>query len=172
MIYLICIVGGMIIVPIMIYYSEGYADFLSVILGLLLGIVAALILTLACVIALEGSPTTVYEHSRTELIALNDSVGGGANGVFFLGTGTVGSDSKLKYRFIYREDDKGMIIGERDTTNVYLEYIDENETPCLIKYKERYNNRFWNWFLGAVSTWETFYVPEGSITNDIVIDLQ
>lgn len=170
MLWLICIIGGMIVVPILCEIFEGYWDALSIVLGALVGIAASLILVLCFTIILQDAPTTVYENNVCELIALNDGISDETSGVFFLGTGHVSSDEDLEYRFMYRTE-KGMTVGERNANRVYLEYISTDETPRLVSYKERYNNKFWNWLLGAVSSWETFYIPQGSITNNIAIDL-
>lgn len=171
MLYLICIVGGMIMTPVLCAIFDGYWDFLSVILGGLLGLVLSLVLLIGFTVALEDMPTTVYEYSTTELVALNDGISGTVHGTFFLGTGHASSSNDLEYRFIYRTE-KGMTVGERRATSAYLEYIEDGSTPRLVKYKERYDNKFFNWLIGAVASWETFYIPEGSITSDIVVDLQ
>ena len=102
MLYLICIVAGMIIVPILCEMFEGYWDFLSVMLVGLLGLVLSLVLLIGFAVALEDMSTTVYEHSTTELVALNDGISGTVHGTFFLGTGHASSSNDLEYRFIYR----------------------------------------------------------------------
>lgn len=170
MLWLICIIGGMIIVPILCEIFDGYWDFLSIIMGALIGLAASLVLLLCFTIALQDVPTVVYEDNICELIALNDGISGEVSGVFFLGTGHVSSDEDLEYRYVYRTE-KGMTVGERKANRVYLEYINTDETPRLVSYKKRYDNKFWDWLLGAVSSWETFYIPQGSITNSIAIDL-
>lgn len=170
MLWLICIIGGMIVAPILCKIFDGYWDFLSVILGGLLGLALSLVLLIGFTVALEDMPTTVHECSTTELIALNDGVSGTIHGTFFLGTGHASSSNDIEYRFIYHTE-KGMTVGERNANRVYLEYISTDETPRLVSYKERYDNKFWDWLLGAVSSWETFYIPQGSITNSIAIDL-
>ena len=171
MIWVIGIIGGMILVPIISYQIEGYWCFLEVLMGAILGAIVAMVATVMFTCALDGAPTTTYEHEVTQLIALNDGMTNSMHGTFFLGTGTASSDSNLEYRFIYRTD-KGMTVGERTAKLVYLEYIEEDEVPRLVKWKTRYDDPFWNWFLGAVSSWETFYIPEGSITNTIEINLE
>ena len=171
MIWSICIIGCATIVTIASICSECYWEPLDTILGIVLGIIAASILSTVLAISLEGAPTTTYEYSVTELVALNDGVSGEVSGTYFLGTGHVSSDDDLEYRFIYRAE-KGMMVGERRATSVYLEYIEDGEVPRLVKYISRYDEEFWDWLLGTADTWEVFYVPEGSITNDIAIDLR
>jgi hypothetical protein len=171
MLYLICVVGGMTITPFLCVIFDGYWDFLSIILGGLLGLVLSLVLLVGFTVALGDMPTTVYKYSTTELVALNDGISGTVHGTFFLGAGYASSSNDLEYRFIYRTE-KGMTVGERRATNVYLEYIEDGSSPRLVKYKERYDNKFFDWLIGAVTSWEIFYIPEGSITSDIVVDLQ
>lgn len=172
MLYPICIIIGMIVIPILWAMSEGYWDCFTVMLGGLFGLVLSLVLLIGFTVVLEDMPTTVYECSATELVALNDGVSGTTvHGIFFLGTGHVSSSDDLEYRFIYRTE-KGMTVGERRAASAYLEYIEDGSSPRLVKYQERYDNKFFDWLIGAVASWETFYIPEGSITSDIVVDLQ
>lgn len=170
MIWLICMAGGAIIATIVSICNEYYWEPLDTILGAVIGIMLALVLSTMLTITLADAPTTIHEYSVTELIALNDGVSGGVSGTYFLGTGHVSSDDDLEYRFIYRTE-KGMTVGERRAASVYLEYIEDGEVPRLVKYTSRYDEEFWDWLLGSADSWEVFYIPEGSITNDIVIDL-
>lgn len=111
-----------------------------------------------------GEPTSI------ELVAVKDN--SSINGSFFLGNGTINED---QYYYYLTETSKGIVQQKIniDKNIVYLRYIKEGETPRL----EEQTTRCESDVLYFLSSWTTkteyyFYIPEGSITNDFVIDLE
>lgn len=165
------LVGIGAVIGLLCAIFEGDDCFLGILGGGVMGLVAAIILFAVFSIVAIDAPATVQEGYSYELIALNDDADTSISGLFFLGTGSVSSDEDLEYVFIY-ETEKGMTVGERRANSVYIQYIEEGETPRLVHYVETYDSGFWDWLLGNKDSWDVFCIPEGSITTDFEIDLE
>lgn len=165
------LVGIGAVIGLIIAIVEGDDCFLSILGGALMGLIVSIVLFAVFSVVACDAPGTVHEGYSYELVALNDDADSSISGLFFLGTGSVSSDEDLEYVFIY-ETEKGMTVGERRAKSVYVQYIAENETPCLVHYVETYDSSFWDWLLGNKDSWDVFYIPEGSITTDFEIDLK
>lgn len=148
--------------------GQGFWCLFSIsVVALILGL---LITLFSCGIA-EGSPTEPYGEPETiELIALKD--GNEIFGSFFLGSGMINED---QYYYYLIETPKG--IQQKNTLvneNVFLHYIENGETPRLVKQFMRTSNKFLLfWTCGADAHIEShFYIPKGSLTTEFEIDLE
>lgn len=166
-----CLIGIGAIAGLIVAIGEGDDCFLGIMGGGIMGLVVAIVLFAVCSVIACDVPGTVHEGYSYELIALNDDADTSVSGLFFLGTGSVSSDEDLEYVFIY-ETEKGMTVGERRANSVYVQYIEDDETPRLVHYVETYDSAFWDWLLGNKDSWDVFCIPEGSITTNFEIDLK
>ena len=103
------------------------------------------------------------------LVALKDS--NSSDGSFFLGTGYFQGSAAYRYYYELTPD----IIGMNQTrySDGFVRYIDDGSKPRVIQTKEHFKSSFLNHLFFDVKGYEdTYYVPEGSILNEIRLDLE
>lgn len=108
-----------------------------------------------------------WQEESTPLYALADS--GGMYGHFFLGTGTVKS---MQYYYYIIETERGYIMQSVPASRAYVKYTDGE--PALITTSA---NGFADstaaiYALPDSRQYYTFCVPEGTIVQNYVVDLQ
>ena len=101
------------------------------------------------------------------IYALEDNIT--HNGHYYLGSGTKDGDAAYFYVI---EDEWGMKIESKDTDYSYIIY-DNNEKPRVEIYDGEWSNPLIKalGFIGPENRYK-FFVPEGSMTTNINIDLQ
>lgn len=163
-----------------IAYRTGYArkpsfwNLLASEVVMCLTVVLAYIFAALCILVVTtGSDSfTHYEKdSEWTIYALNDS--SDVKGRFFLGTGSI--ESNLYYYYI-RDTAHGQKIEKVSTSDAYLKYDDR----CYVERYSRYYNddlktkllvtRFFD--KCDYNSYYVIHIPEGSITNEFVVDLQ
>lgn len=109
----------------------------------------------------------VLTRQEQKLYALSDR--NGVEGSFFLGSGSI--DDNMKYVYIVEVEDKGYKMETLGINYVYINYTDE--TPTLVTVTYIFDNNILNFFAVPFKSHEyIFNIPEGSITNSYVIDLE
>ena len=107
----------------------------------------------------------------TPIYALQDNYESSANGVFFLGTGYVSTYSAPTYVYV-EETEYGKHLTKIQSPNVYLQTIEDDETPCLVTHYITYSNVMHpdEEVMRVVDYYE-FRIPKGSIDYSYNIDL-
>lgn len=151
------------------YGYKSIGDWLTYIglifLGGLLGVVVSLLASLfiSC-----SSVKVDYTLIDTKPIyALQDNVTHGSN--YYIGSGVKDGDAAY---FYVTEDDWGMKINSKDTDYSYIIY-DNDEEPRVEIYDGEWANPIVKLlgFIGPENRCK-FYVPEGTMTTNMNIDLQ
>lgn len=134
-------------------------------LGSLLGIVAALTLT---IILLATANTETVAVSEKPIYALKD--GGQIGGSFFIGTGTVEEE---QYFFYVTDKGEGKTI-DKQLVEESTVIEDNNRHPEIVKCDERFKSGFVRFMFGDYMGDATYkiYVPEGTVTTDFTIDMK
>lgn len=137
-----------------------------IILGGLIGVLVSTLTSL--IIFCSPSVNVDYTLIDTQPIyALEDNIT--HNGRYYLGSGTKNGDAAYFYVI---EDDWGIKIESKDTDYAYIVY-DNEESPRVEIYDGKWANPFIK-MLGFFNPEDRykFYVPEGTITTNMNIDLQ
>lgn len=133
----------------------------------LYGIVAILIATIISLILGNFIPeTAIGEISRTEtpLIALKDNMA--VEGHQYAYRAYI--NEELQYTYLYEIEGKGLTSGRCDADATYINYIQPNESPRIIKIEKSITHPLWNYLIvgKSIYNFETeyyLYVPEGSV---------
>ncbi len=133
---------------------------LALIFGMLIALLIGSIAT-AC-----GAETEILTQETRNLYALAD--GDDIHGHFFLGSGTI--DENMKYVYIVETEGKGYKMESIGIHSAYIQYVDEQ--PTLTKTVYIFESDILNFFGVCDSTEYLFRIPEGSITNSYVINLE
>lgn len=144
--------------------SLGFSGLMALI-GLIAGMILSLIL--GATFAGFGAETRVLSQETKALYALAD--GSEISGSFFLGSGSI--DDNMRYVYIVETEGKGYKMETVNINSAYIQYSDEEPTVTITSYM--FDSRVLNFFgIYPASTEYIFRVPEGSITNSYVIDLE
>ncbi len=107
----------------------------------------------------------------TPIYALQDNYGTSLRGTIFLGTGSISTYSTPTYVYV-EETEYGKHITKIQSSNVYLQTIEDDETPCLVTHYITYSNVMHpNEEVMRVIDYYEFRIPEGSIDYSYNIDL-
>lgn len=137
-----------------------FAVFVALALIILIG------LSISNLIAGEAASYEPLLIETQEIQAFSDNIT--PNGHFFLGTGTV--ESKAKY-FVIIEKKIGSSVEQYDVENSYIKYT--TDTPRVEHYHKVFTNPWVVFFCGDEwCGYDVFYIPEGSIKENYVVDLQ
>lgn len=116
----------------------------------------------------SDAPTTPAFQERTDLIALKDA------NMSYIRRGY--ANDILKYTYIYKEEDKGLATNSIPANYSYINYLDEDEQPYVIKTIYQFKNPIARFFLidSLLNTEYSVYIPEGSIIveGEYAIDLE
>lgn len=150
--------------------------FLYGLLGLLIGVLIALILLLF-VGVLAPTETVLVEEHNIYALADNSRYESYVSGNAFLIRGHGKED--LVYQFMYIKDGKGYAFMEAEATKSYLNYlVDANDTPKVEIYQEKFTSNFVRWLLGADSFGDsvTEYIfwlpPDAKIIDSFIVDFE
>lgn len=106
------------------------------------------------------------------IYALNDNQESTMHGSFFLGTGSYSTDITPVYVFV-EESEYGLHVGKIKNENVYIQFISEDEEPCLIEHYITYSNQMNpEEEVSRELDYYEFRIPEGSIDYSYNIDLE
>ena len=151
------------------YGYKSFSDWVSFIGMTFLGGLAGVAISLIASLIISCSPAEVdYTLIDTQPIyALQDNVTHGSP--YYIGSGVKDGDAAY---FYVTEDDWGMKINSKDTDYSYVIY-DNDEEPRVEIYDGEWANPVIKilGFIGPENRYK-FYVPEGTMTADINIDLQ
>ena len=104
-----------------------------------------------------------------KLVALKDT--GSVEGSFFLGTGYF--QGSAAYRYYYQLDENIIAMNQRSFSDGFITYITDGSKPRVVTTKEHFKSGFLNHLFWDVKGYEdTYYVPEGSVLNEIRLDLE
>ena len=139
--------------------------------GFIALIISCLVFLVGHIIAAEiivcSDPEQVkYETiNTTEIIALKDNFNG--SGSWFLGSGHYDNDL---YYFYMTETDKGLKPDKIKVSDCYIKY--DNDIPRIVTTEGIVKDKWWvPW--GCIVRSETIiYVPYGSISTQILVDLE
>ena len=101
-------------------------------------------------------------YATEKIVSLSDS--NQINGTFHLRRGYIGE--KLYYQYMVDLESGGYKANKVGADNTILFYDDDT---CRVEWYEK--ERHWLYF-SETEKYQKIYVPEGSITDDYVIDLQ
>lgn len=176
MIFIIIGFIGAIIFHKMYEYSEGVLLLaLEMIVGIILG--AACSLCFSCgSAALFGWFMSPIETTATEyeLVQMGDQTYANTSGVFsgglFLRSGTINTNLDAGYSY-YQKDGDGFSLKTAGANNSTIKYT--NDTPKVVITSSHCTKKvgFGLWGIEnlcdhtKIATWNTFYVPEGSIAE-------
>ena len=165
LVFLVSTIGFAIII-----YNDSWGDPLSIILGILFGILITLITSLFIWIPSAGitpgdANTKIVETDEpVAVVALNDNLSlEGYTGSFYR-TGYV--DEELYYYYFY-EDGEVLRQGKIPAEQTSIVFGDE---PCVVEQHWKVYKGFYKG-LDVESTY-ILTVPAGSITEDITLDLE
>ena len=149
---------------------EGVDYFLSLMVGLLVGLVTSLVLLVATFTIDENSNKEPIVTDIKTIYAINDNTS--TEGKSFLFSGYV--KEELVYRmFVEENGGKKAIEIKPDNTTIYED--SENNNSFIETYQHRYTNGFITWLLGEYALGDITYkihIPKGSITTEYNIDLK
>ena len=149
------------------YYSFFTTTGVSILIGLVSVIVAMLVALLIGSIATGcGAKTEVLTQETRNLYALAD--GDDIHGHFFLGSGTI--DETMKYVYIVETEGKGYKMESIGVRSAYVQYSDEQ--PTITKTVYIFESDILNFFGFCDEIEYLFRIPEGSITNSYIINLE
>lgn len=145
----------------------GFATLIS-----LAGFCVGLIILLFAILGFEASDDAgkiIVETDRIELIALQDNYE--IEGSAFLFSSIV--DEEMKYVYLYEDPARGITYKSIDADECYIKYINENEHPYIQEWEERCKSDFWYWLFALSRTHYTFYLPKGSVIENVYeVDLE
>lgn len=135
---------------------------LGIIVGLGMGFICTVILTLAITCAINLADPEVYsaeEIATYDISAINDN---------YISQ-CYGGDGPC-YSFLYSTNN-GLKMETIDANNATIVYTEED--PYIVANNIRFVNPILNFFYGPNNTGYTIYIPEGSVIQDIYrIDLE
>ena len=107
----------------------------------------------------------------TPIYALQDNYGSSLSGTVFLGTGSISTYSTTTYVYV-EETEYGKHVTKIQSSNVYLQTIEDDEAPCLVTHYITYSNVMHpDEEVMRVIDYYEFRIPEGSIDYSYDIDL-
>lgn len=109
----------------------------------------------------------VYDVDHTEIVALADNTG--AQGSFFLGSGTVKSD--IYYFYITENEDGSKDINKIRSRDVAF-YDDEADAPYIVTIRSHNSSPVARFFFITEECRTEVHIPPNSITSDFSVDLQ
>lgn len=154
-----------VLVLISIWVDEGFS-LESFVPSLGTGLIASLVAILfsifisAVAIGCDIAEYVPAEQTRIELMALKDH-----NASYYLRRGY--ANDRLNYIYLY-EDDRGITTDTIPATQSYINYIEDNENPYLIKTCYRFKNPILNFVLidSFINAEYSIFVPEGTIAAE------
>jgi hypothetical protein len=169
------IIIPLILLGIVFLYAwiwEGEPAF-GLLLGILVGILGALILLLISLSFASPSHMEIGQIDSYEIHALvdNASYEGYISGNVFLISSHI--DEELEYRYMYNVEGKGYAFGSIDADECYLNTT--KDTPTLEVRHWKYKNDFLQWAFGDpdINPDYIFFLPEGAeIINEFAIDFE
>lgn len=168
-----------------------FTGLFAAVCGALSGLLIGVIICSVCGIVKTETIPREDLYSSNKIIALAD--GSSASGQFFLGSGSLGSD---EYYVYYTETSRGYKREKIRADSVYIKYISDNKTP-RIEHFSKVNQEIL--IKKPTTAWLSFmfffeyknddigepisegipkrshsiiYIPEGSIQENYVIDLE
>ena len=133
----------------------------------LLALVISFLASLVLGAFFAAADMKVLTRQEQKLYALSD--GNEIEGSFFLGSGSI--DDNMKYVYIVEIEDKGYKMKTLGVNHAYINYTDE--TPTLVTISYVFDNNILNFFAVPFESHEyIFNIPEGSITNSYIIDME
>lgn len=146
------------------FFESAGLSLLISLLSLLASFIGAMIIG-----AIFYTPERIEVGTQTtsEIYALADN--SGIEGSFFLGSGSI--DEEMKYVYVVEVEGKGYKMHTIDADSAYVQYYDG--TPKMVETTYWFKSELLNFFgICPSGTEYIFYIPEGSITNSYVIDLE
>lgn len=172
MIFLICVlitIGAVVLYDSIKWKGLDGETFLKAFLFSLASLIVAVFLWLGIGYCFNPKAETVYSETY-EISALADNArySGYVSGSVFLVQSRV--NEKLKYSYMYEDEDKGFGFKEVYAENCYINY--STDTPCVRIDHQDYANGFLRWLLPNLNKDEyIFYIPEtAQVIDDYVID--
>lgn len=108
----------------------------------------------------------------TPIYALQDNYGSSLSGTVFLGTGSITTYSGPPVYVYVEETEYGKHVTKIQSSNVYLQTIEDDETPCLVTHYITYSCVMHpDEEVRRVLDYYEFRIPEGSIDYSYNIDL-
>ena len=149
------------------YYGDWITGFLGSILGMIIGgfLSSLIILLISCGVSVENNLDYNTTITEIKLVALKDNMS--VEGGRYIYSGYI--DEELKYTYLYEVSNKGITSGQIKADNCYINYINENETPKLVKTHSTLKEGFLDFitFDCIVDKIEyTLYIPSGSIVTE------
>jgi hypothetical protein len=137
------------------YYFYDFCTvlFIAFLFGFLIGLI-----TLMVGNSITEPPTkeAIIEVNQTqEIIAMKDN---------FIASGYV--NEEFKYFYII-DTPQGRIIETAEANKSYIKYIKENETPYVEYWTGKHSNFILYWLFGSTTKGYTFYIPDGSVIENI-----
>jgi hypothetical protein len=163
------------IIALAVYIGDWGFDFEGLGLATLVGVAgfcAGLIILLFAVLGFEASDDAgkiIVETNRTELIALQDNYEIEGSACLFSSI----IDEEMKYVYLYEDPARDITYKSIDADECYIKYINEGERPYIQEWEERCKSDFWYWLFALGRTHYTFYLPKGSVIENVYkVDLE
>lgn len=152
------------------YGYKSFSDWVTYIGLILLGGFLGVAVSLLASLFICCSPNVNVDYTLVDtkpIYALEDNITN--NGHYYLGSGTKDGDAAYFYVI---EDEWGMKVESKDTDYSYIIY-DNDKKPRVEIYDGEWSNPLIKAlsFIGPENRYK-FFVPEGSMTSNINIDLQ
>lgn len=177
--FLLCFIASIIIIGIYIYEDGRYEGvWVTIKFSFVILFIAGL---LSCALyfvigSLIGSflPQKDVLVSETPIYAISDTSKSEVSS-FIISSRT---SEYLVYRYVIGTERGKQVVELKDYENVYIDEYDKNssETPMLVTYKKDLSVSWHKWFANTISPNDDkvyiFKVPEGTLTNETVIDLK
>lgn len=133
-------------------------------IGFLIGV---LIVFIGGIVVSAVAESEEFIVGTREIVAFKDN--NSTSGSFFLGSGYV--DGDMKYCAMIKNEDGSYEMKTYDTDECLI--IETNDTPKIEKRGYCFKTEWLNWFFFNMKLNEyVFYIPEGSICNNYVVDLE
>jgi hypothetical protein len=144
------------------WFLAAFLEVVAVCLGFLL------CLGVAGILNATDAETEYFQVGGTEIYALEDNVA--SSGRYYIGSGS--QNGSAAYFYVVEDDEWGHKIEHKSVDNCYIIYDNEGK-PRM----ERWEGNWKNHIAGALTVFSPptrykFYVPEGTITSDINVDLK
>lgn len=159
----ILLILGTIIYDLKKYgYCDSETLFVSI-LFTLLSLVISFIIFFVGTIVVQSSPDPINRETKTietvNLIAVKDNI-----------LLTSRSSNSNYYYYTY-DTEYGIASDKTPAAYSFIKYVNENEQPYMVHTRE-YSSQFVYYMWGLCADWYTFYIPEGSVVEDYMIDLE
>lgn len=151
-----------LVVTFVLFIFRGF-DFMPFFVFLIM--CSFLVVLFVSLIVWHSSEHLEYESDSYDIVSLKDNISTESD--FILGIG--GSDTDLKYYFYYQTENglEYKSINAEDVTIVY------DTVPRFVTYSEKYlNDNLSNWFLPFGKRKNILYIPQQSVFQNIILDLQ